>query len=269
MSFVFVGGSARSGTSLVQKLLVSHSAIVGGPEFDHTTAIADLYRRMSEDWRLERQAFFYDGADALAARFRAFYEGFFEPVRARKPHASLVSEKTPSNVLAADILLRLWPDAVFVNVVRDGRDVVLSHQDVSRRYRERGERNPERDTTRTVCAAWNNCADAYFDLLDQPDLKDRVYLVEFEKLVSQPDAEVSSLFAFLGLEAEERQMHPENISEQETGVVLEGAYFTEALYRQPFNEAKTERWRHEMGPLHHAITTRRMRGNLLRFGYPA
>ncbi|MFJ6393764.1 sulfotransferase family protein [Streptomyces sp. NPDC091972] len=267
MPFIFVGGSARSGTSLVQKLLVSHSAIAGGPEFDHTGAIVDLYRRMSEPWRLDRQAFYYT-AGQLADGFRAFYEGFFTQVTERDPDAAFLSEKTPSNILAAETLLELWPDAVFVNVVRDGRDVVLSHLDVNRRYRARGERNPERDTLLSVCRHWNACISAYFDLMARPDLSERVHHVVFEDLVTRPEDEVRRLFEFLGLKTEERQMHPENITEQEVGVVLEGAYFTQQLYRQPFNAAKTNRWRQEMNPLQKAAATRLMKSNLRRLGYP-
>ncbi|MEG8280617.1 sulfotransferase family protein [Streptomyces sp. AHA2] len=266
MRFVFVGGSARSGTSLVQKLLVSHSAIAGGPEFDHTGAVVDLYRRMSEDWRLDRQAFYYT-AGQLADAFRAFYEGFFTQVLDRNPEAAYLSEKTPSNILAAGTLLDLWPEAVFVNVVRDGRDVVLSHMDVNRRYRARGERNPERDTLLSVSRHWNACATAYFDLMARKDLSERVHQVVFEELVANPDKEVRRLFEFLGLQAEARQMHPENITEDEVGVVLEGAYFTPQLYRQPFNTAKTLRWRQEMNPLQKTIATRLMKTNLRRFGY--
>ncbi|MFE6690619.1 sulfotransferase family protein [Streptomyces sp. NPDC057743] len=267
MRFIFVGGCARSGTSLVQKLLASHSRIVGGPEFDHTAGIFELYRSMSVEWRLARQSFYYEGSE-LARAFKDFYEGFFAPAVERKAGADFVSEKTPSNIFAAKTLLELWPDAVFVNVVRDGRDVLLSHEDVNRRYRQRGERNPERDTLLSVSRHWNACADAYFSLISRPELRDRVFLIEFEKLVAEPKTELSRLFDFLGLTIEERQLCPEEITEQETGVALEGAYFTKDLYRQPFNTGKTARWRREMNPIKRTASTALLRTNLRRFHYP-
>ncbi|MFD9791552.1 sulfotransferase family protein [Streptomyces sp. NPDC059070] len=267
MRFIFVGGSARSGTSLVQKLLVSHSAIAGGPEFDHTAAIFRMYRDMAQPWRLERQSFYYDAA-GLAQSFKQFYEGFFTDVAADKTSARFISEKTPSNLAVAETLLRLWPDAVFVNVVRDGRDVVLSHRDVNRRYRERGERNPERDHLLNVSRYWNASAEQYFALSTRPELRDRVHLVEFEKLVSDPEPELAKLFGFLDLPIEDLQRSPEAITEQQTGVVLEGAYFTKELYRQPYNPGKTLRWRKEMKPVERTLSTVLMRNNLQRFGYP-
>lgn len=44
LSFVFVGGMGRSGTSLLQKLLNSHSKVVAGPEFDPLHSILEAYR---------------------------------------------------------------------------------------------------------------------------------------------------------------------------------------------------------------------------------
>ena len=41
--FIFVGGSPRSGTTLVQRILASHPNIFGRPEFDFLHAIADIF----------------------------------------------------------------------------------------------------------------------------------------------------------------------------------------------------------------------------------
>ena len=45
--FICVGGCGRSGTTLVQKILLNHPQISGGPEFGYTAQIMDLYATMS------------------------------------------------------------------------------------------------------------------------------------------------------------------------------------------------------------------------------
>jgi hypothetical protein len=42
---VFVGGSPRSGTTLVQRVLNHHPKVYGGPEFDFIPSIAELYQK--------------------------------------------------------------------------------------------------------------------------------------------------------------------------------------------------------------------------------
>ena len=43
---VFVGGSPRSGTTLVQGVLNHHLKVYGGPEFDFIPSIAELYQKL-------------------------------------------------------------------------------------------------------------------------------------------------------------------------------------------------------------------------------
>jgi len=42
---VFVGGSPRSGTTLVQRVLNHYPKEYGGPEFDFIPSIAELYQK--------------------------------------------------------------------------------------------------------------------------------------------------------------------------------------------------------------------------------
>jgi Sulfotransferase family len=63
---VFVGGSPRSGTTLIQQLLNYHPAVYGGPEFDFVPEIADLFRRMRQSIRSGRiDNFLNEASDGL------------------------------------------------------------------------------------------------------------------------------------------------------------------------------------------------------------
>ncbi|MGB0109821.1 MAG: sulfotransferase, partial [Terriglobales bacterium] len=51
---IFVGGSPRSGTTLVQRVLDCHPEIYGGPEFDFVPPIVDLFQEMRRSIRSGR-----------------------------------------------------------------------------------------------------------------------------------------------------------------------------------------------------------------------
>jgi Sulfotransferase family len=93
---------------------------------DRARLLADLGRdRTFTRWELDAgrvQAIAEDEAlltvpDVLAAVYRAYAEGV------GKPH---FADKTPRNVLHVGLLAAAFPDARFVHLIRDGRDVVPS-----------------------------------------------------------------------------------------------------------------------------------------------
>jgi hypothetical protein len=129
---IFVGGLMKSGTSLLRKLLSRHPRIYGGLE-THWFA-PDIV----ENWRDptgRRQTWlaqFFDVSDKEMARLRAeassgtdFFARFMWHCTRRAGKARWV-EKTPDNVLHIATIERVWPDAQFIFVVRDFRDIFAS-----------------------------------------------------------------------------------------------------------------------------------------------
>ena len=154
---VFVGGSSRSGTHPVAHL-IGQSALFhliprelgfhAVPEglvgyvrgrFDRAELIEKLSRRW---WRPIPDMVGFEGVvtreqlDAALARLaaasddriaasRAFMDTLLDPVAKAAGKPSWV-EKSTSTVVAAPVLLEMFPDAAIVHVVRDGRDVACS-----------------------------------------------------------------------------------------------------------------------------------------------
>ena len=86
-----------------------------------------LYQTMLHNQK-DRHRDYYT-KEQLAQIFREFYQSAFKGLL-EKPSATRISEKTPRNIFAAEHLLRLFPTAHYINLTRDGRDVVVSHLDV-------------------------------------------------------------------------------------------------------------------------------------------
>jgi hypothetical protein len=123
--FPFVVGCSRSGTTLLRAMLNSHPELAVPPESHFALARSARSLRRA----LRREPWFalweiaapdvrrLDCADAVRALFAAY------AATRRKPR---YADKTPHYVSHLPRLAARFPEARFVHVVRDGRDVALS-----------------------------------------------------------------------------------------------------------------------------------------------
>ena len=132
----FLIGAPRSGTTWLQSLLGAHPAIVTpqetgvfhrflAPWSDEFDRKVDLARQAGREERvvglpvvLTRERF--DGV------LRHVLDVVGDAATELKPGARVVLEKTPENARHVPLIKRLVPDARFIHIVRDGRDVAAS-----------------------------------------------------------------------------------------------------------------------------------------------
>ena len=137
----FIVGAERSGTTLLRLMLDAHPDLAVPPETHFIARVAEACQDASDP----RQAFletvtshrrwgdFRIQGDLLAQRIstiepfdlsaalRAFYELYAE--RLGKPRWG---DKTPNYVHRMTLIQGLLPEAHFIHIIRDGRDVALS-----------------------------------------------------------------------------------------------------------------------------------------------
>jgi hypothetical protein len=131
--YLFIIGAPRSGTTWLQVMLGSHPQIC-------TTVELTLFHRYTapliEAWRRERQRteqgrwqrglpFLWDEIEFYDF-LGDFVKQVYRRVQARKPDATHVLDKNPGYSLHVEDIHRILPEARFVHVLRDGRDVALS-----------------------------------------------------------------------------------------------------------------------------------------------
>jgi hypothetical protein len=118
--FPFVVGCSRSGTTLLRALLDAHPLLAVPPE-SHFAVLPRLRLRRDPWFRLwgidPPDVRDLDVADAVRAVFAAYAAAQDKPRYA---------DKTPHYVSHLPLLAKRFPEARFVHVVRDGRDVALS-----------------------------------------------------------------------------------------------------------------------------------------------
>ena len=108
---VFIVGMPRSGTSLLEQILDSHSMVRGAGELPHIKIIAD-------NLRLQPTL----DADYL----RALSEGHLQKLRTLADGKVFVTDKRPQNFLHIGLISALFPGARIIYCKRDARDNCLS-----------------------------------------------------------------------------------------------------------------------------------------------
>lgn len=201
----FVGGLPRSGTTWVQQLLNAHPQVLclGESHFfnDMVPALAKVVRGYSQR-RAEGQntwAPTVAGPDSTAmipmfrTAFAALVQANLEGRDARQLVA--IGEKTPDNIM---LLHRIWgtfPEARFVNVIRDGRDGAVS---AYIRFRAK---LPEDMTQLDYVRAY---AEGWVKRIGEARARARGHHyveVRYEDLHADPDAQAARLFEYLGADS--------------------------------------------------------------------
>lgn len=197
---IFVGGSPRSGTTLVQRILDCHPEIYGGPEFDFVSPIVDLFQGMRNSIRSGRIDTFLD-EKGLVHAFRSLLVALLSP-KLQAEGVGYLSEKTPSNVLAFAWLEECVPEAKKILVVRDPRDVVSSMLEVGQRQHQRQGRATGfvRDTVAAV-DYMNECLKAGTALAETSA---NYLVIYYEDVVSDPLAVANRMYHFIGVHKLER-----------------------------------------------------------------
>jgi tetratricopeptide (TPR) repeat protein len=230
---VFLVGFPRSGTTLLDTLLMGHpdvAVLEEEPILERVSQALGGFERLPE----------LDSAEA--GRLRALY---FEEVDRIVPEAEgrTVVDKLPLNILAAPLIHRLFPDARIVFAQRHPCDVILScfMQDF----------------------AINDAMASFLDLADSARLYDLVLTfwercrevltlevrnVRYEALVENAEAEIRPLLDFLGLPWDPAVLDHRRTA-RTRGTISTPSYsqVIKPLYREA--SGRWERYRAQMAPV--------------------
>ncbi|MFC6080688.1 sulfotransferase family protein [Sphaerisporangium aureirubrum] len=220
---IFVVGCPRSGTTMLQLMLHSHERIAVPPEtrfllsaYYHRRLHGDMRdagrRRALAEWiagdkatrfhelGLDRETYVRRASEGPGSLGSVVGEAFREyGERFGKPRWG---DKRPAYIRYAGVLLRLFPDAQFVHLIRDGRDCVASLKEMPW-------------YTLDVHHAIANWAES----VDQGRRLARTlpagsyHELRYEDLTADPAAELARLCAFLGEEFEPSMCEPQRVAD--------------------------------------------------------
>lgn len=215
---VFIVGCARSGTTLLQSLLGSHSEIASFPEskfFEHLVWLPEARSRRyalglaSRQLRSTLESFLDEVGHPEFKRklprlpFIKAYVRSFRNILAELTQLqgkTIWLEKTPEHLRRLKYIELYMPEAKVIHIVRNGADVVASLYDLAQRHPDHWGR-----TFRSldICIQWwaNDIAITHA-YLHKPNHT----LVRYEQLVDNPTSEIKRLCQFIGVPFEPQMM---------------------------------------------------------------
>lgn len=189
---IFIVGMPRSGTSLVEKIIASHSDVFGAGELDYMFALGtSLFLSDANDYQ-------YQPLDSYPkSAFETVGKTYLEKLRLLDDEAGRVTDKMPFNMMMVGLIKIALPNAKIIHCVRDARDTCLSIL-------------KQNFTTGNYRFAYDLESVARFHNLYKLLMKHwhavmpgEIYDVSYEALTHNPDEEIRNLLAACDLEFEE------------------------------------------------------------------
>ena len=226
---IFIVGLPRAGSTLIEQILSSHSAVEGTMELPEIISLTRTLRRQVEPGQTKT---YHDVLAKLdATQLRELGERYLERTRIhRKSGAPLFIDKMPNNFLHIGLIHLALPNAKIIDARRHplaccfsgfkqhfalGQTFTYDLQDLGRYYRD------------------------YVELMAHFDdvLPGRIHRVIYEEMVADTEAEVRRLLTYCGLPFEEQCLRFfENTRPVRTA--------SSEQVRQPIYRDGVDHWRH-------------------------
>ena len=237
---IFIVGLPRSGSTLIEQILASHSRVEG------THELADILRIVVElqgrDWQLDNPRYPGVLTQMSAADFRRLGEKYLHDTRSYRSGKAYFIDKMPNNFRHIGLLHLILPNAKIIDARREpmaccfgnlkqlfahGQEFAYGIEDIARYYR------------------------TYLELMHHWDtvLPGRVLRVQYEDVVADLEGNVRRLLDYCGLEFE-----PACVEFYRTERSVRTA--SSEQVRQPIYREALEQWRHFepwLGPLREAL----------------
>ena len=271
---IFVMGCARSGTTMLQLMLHAHPRIAIPPEtrfvltgYQRRTDFGDLRkvanRRLLATWIVHSpETAFRDlglppdevieeivaGPPSLGSAmgivFRAYSRKFGKP---------RWGDKRPAYLANLHIMLRLFPDAQIINIIRDGRDCVSSLTEVPW----------ARNDIYHAISGWARAIDVGRWAARRLPAQ-TYYEVRYERLVADPEPELTALCDFLGEEFDPAMTEPAKLAP----TAVPGRKTWHALTHSAVTTSRVGSWAHRLEPWELALCETVLGRRLRAAGYP-
>lgn len=265
---IFIVGCPRSGTTWLQRLIVSHPEICGGPESGFFNQFWSVTANLTWNPENRRDMWLlaYWQKDQLQKRiYELWIETFADFVAREKAH--FFCEKSPSHALRISDIHNLLPRARFIHIIRDSRSSSASLLAAGRGW---GKSWAPRNAKDAAVLWYLHVKEARKQGLALGD--DFYTEVHYEDLKQNTEIELQRLFTFIGV-----QFSPDflkQISEEQNfdkQKEIGGSKFKAGLQKSEpqgfFRKGEIDSWKKDLSWLEQATIWRYTRKLMTECGY--
>lgn len=234
MPLIFIGGMPRSGTTLMRAMLDAHPDVRCGEE----TRIIPRLLGMRSNWErsdLERKRLLEAGIDdhVIDAALSAF---ILEVIALHGEAAPYLCNKDPFTLKSSVYLKKLFPNAKFILMIRDGRGTV--HSIISRKVTITGF---NLNDYRQCLSKWSTAMEMMYSQCLQVGA-DRCMPVYYEQLVLHPELWMRRIIKFLDIPWNSSVLHHEDFIDKPGGISVSKTEKSSDQIIKPVNLEALNKW---------------------------
>ncbi len=190
---VFIVGMPRSGTTLVEQILASHSRVYGAGELD---AMNHLGKRILSRYYHKNTSL--DKYQSLQRAVKELYDGYHKALNDLYVNEKIITDKMPGNFIWIGFILSAFPKAKIINMNRDPRATCWS---IYKHFFSSKGHGYAYDMD--VLAEYYNI---YVDLMGfwRNCFPNKIYDLCYEELTENQAEETRKLLSYCGLKFEEQ-----------------------------------------------------------------
>ncbi|HEX5798198.1 MAG TPA: sulfotransferase [Candidatus Saccharimonadales bacterium] len=224
MQKVFIIGNPRSGTSLFRLMLNSHSEVIAPPEsgflhwwsnkYNNWNKLSNTKFRVEEflsdlktskkieNWKLD----FEELKKIILKEKPKDYSHLTELVYStyamrRGKNSKIIADKNNYFIYHLDDLVKIWPNAKIIFMVRDGRDVACSYITLNKISTDSPYKPKLPTKINNIAKEWTTNNQRVQDFIQKLS-RDRSLLIKYEDLILHPEQTLKNVCSFLKIEFE-------------------------------------------------------------------
>ena len=188
--YIFICGMPRSGTTLVEQIVASHSLVAGAGEIHYLSEIINnnfLYNQKFNTAKI---------LDEIEKPRNSIFEQYENLIKFHKFNSKIITDKAPQNFLWIGFIKIFFPGSKIIHCSRNPKDNCLS---IFKNY----------FSSNTMYWAYDQKSIAeyyilYSNLMDfwKSKFNEDIYEANYEKIVNSPEIEVKKMLSFCDLDWE-------------------------------------------------------------------